>query len=107
MVDTLTSTVESVKVDKVTVLGTGNGGAGNGAGTLAPKLIGTNEQLKAALGVDLLGALQARIDQPQAQPRRPQQPQRQPQPQQPGTARGEISVETAPPPQRPPRPPAR
>ena len=55
LVDTLTRTVQSVKVDKVTVLGTG----GNGDG-LAPKVISASEQIKAALGVDVLGALEQR-----------------------------------------------
>ena len=53
LVETLTETVDSVSVDKVTVLGTGQGG-----GDLAGKLISVSEQLKAALGVDLLGALE-------------------------------------------------
>ena len=56
LVRTLTRTVESVKVDKVTVLGTPNGG-----GDLAPKVINASEQLKAALGVDILGAVQDRM----------------------------------------------
>lgn len=61
LVDTLTRTVESVKVDKVTVLGIGGSGNGNGPDTLAPKIIGASEQIKAALGVDLLGAVQDRL----------------------------------------------
>jgi len=56
LVDTMTQTVQSVKVDKVTVLGLGQGGDG-----LAPKVISASEQLKAALGVDVLGALQQRL----------------------------------------------
>ena len=55
LVDTLTRTVHGVKVDKITVLGTG----GNGDG-LAPKVISASEQIKAALGVDVLGALEQR-----------------------------------------------
>ena len=57
LVKTLTRTVESVKVDKVTVLGTGT----NGNSDLAPKVIGAAEQLKAALGVDILGAVQDKL----------------------------------------------
>ncbi len=55
LVDTLTRTVHGVKVDKITVLGAG----GNGDG-LAPKVISAAEQIKAALGVDVLGALEQR-----------------------------------------------
>jgi flotillin len=56
LVKTLTKTVENVKVDKITVLGTPNGG-----GDLAPKVINASEQLKAALGVDILGAVQGKL----------------------------------------------
>ena len=56
LVKTLTKTVENVKVDKITVLGTPSGG-----GDLAPKVINASEQLKAALGVDILGAVQGRL----------------------------------------------
>lgn len=61
LVETITSTVDGVKVDKVTVLGTG---AQNGQGNLAGKVIGASEQIKAALGVDVLGALQGRMAAP-------------------------------------------
>jgi len=88
MVDTLTKTVESVKVDKITVLGMPQNGNGNGASSLAPQLIGANEQLKAALGVDVIGALSGRLDgksAPSAQAPPPPTPapqqQRQPAPQ--------------------------
>ncbi|MCC6750402.1 MAG: flotillin family protein [Deltaproteobacteria bacterium] len=58
MTEQLVATLDSVKVDKVTVLGTGAGGGGD----WAPKVIGAAEQLKAALGVDLLGAVQQRLE---------------------------------------------
>jgi len=51
-------TISDLKVEKLTVLG-GLGG-GNGAGdasALTGKIIAANEQLKAAVGVDLLGAV--------------------------------------------------
>ncbi|PID39705.1 MAG: flotillin family protein [Proteobacteria bacterium] len=57
LVETLTSTVDGVKVDKVTVLGSTAGGNGD----LAQKVIGASEQIKAALGVDVLGALQGKM----------------------------------------------
>ena len=63
LVETITSTVDGVKVDKVTVLGTG---AQNGQSNLAGKVIGASEQIKAALGVDVLGALQNRMATPSA-----------------------------------------
>jgi flotillin len=53
LVDTLTRTVEGVKIDKVTVLGTGSGN-----GDLAAKVIGASEQIKAALGIDVLALLE-------------------------------------------------
>lgn len=56
LVDTLSRTVGEVKVDKVTVLG-----LGGAAGGLAPALVGASEQIKAASGVDLLGALGQRL----------------------------------------------
>lgn len=56
LVETMTRTVESVKIDKVTVLGVGQAGDG-----LAPKVISAAEQIKATLGVDILGALQQRL----------------------------------------------
>lgn len=59
LVSTLTETVVGVKVDKVTVLGTG--GSGNGHSDLASQVIAGNERMKAALGVDVIGALQARL----------------------------------------------
>ena len=57
LVDTLSQTVAGVKVDKVTVLGMGNGGGGD---SLAPKVISASEQIKSALGIDILGALEQR-----------------------------------------------
>jgi flotillin len=62
LVDTMTQTVEGVKVDKVTVLGMGQNG------DLAPKVISAAEQIKATLGVDILGALQSRLPQVRARP---------------------------------------
>ncbi len=62
MVTTLMRTLESVEIDKITVLGTGAGRPGGGAGDgLAAGLIGANEQLRAAFGVDVIAAMQARL----------------------------------------------
>jgi len=57
LVRTLTRTMQAVKVNKVTVLGLGQ----QGGGGLAPGVINANEQIKAALGVDLVDALQSRL----------------------------------------------
>jgi len=65
LVDTLSQTVQSVQVDKVTVLSTGQGDG------LAQKVIGASEQIKAALGVDVLGALQHKLSAPGAAPATP------------------------------------
>ena len=58
LVETLCRTVQGVRVDRLTVLGTSGSDRG---GDLAQRLIGASEQLKAALGVDLVGALQQRL----------------------------------------------
>jgi flotillin len=57
LIETLTQTVQGVRVDKVTVLGARAGGDG----ALAMKVINSSEQIKAALGIDLVGALQQRL----------------------------------------------
>jgi len=54
----LTSTMGALKIDRLTVLSPTAGGAGNQIG---PALVTTNEQVKAATGVDLLGTLQRRM----------------------------------------------
>jgi flotillin len=51
--DQLASTLREIKVDRLVVLG---GGAGNGGGSVVKALIGANEQVRAATGVDLAGA---------------------------------------------------
>jgi flotillin len=53
-------TVSGLKVEKLTVLG-GIGGGGAGAGDLTGKVIAASEHLKAATGVDLLGAVRDRM----------------------------------------------
>ena len=83
LVDTMTKTVQAVKVNKVTVLGVGQNGAG-----LAPQVISASEQIKAALGVDVLGALQQRLT-PAAAMAKPAQGSAQP---------PTFEVEVAPPP---------
>lgn len=50
----VTSTIGHLKVDRLTVLGSETNGAGsNGAASLARGLVSANEQVKAALGVDV------------------------------------------------------
>ena len=53
-------TVSGLKVEKLNVLG-GIGGAGGGGGDMTGKVIAASEQLKAATGVDLLGAVRDRM----------------------------------------------
>jgi flotillin len=50
--DHLASTLREIKVDRLVVLG---GGAGGGGGSVVKALIGANEQVRAATGVDLAG----------------------------------------------------
>ncbi len=69
-------TVGNLKVDRLTVLGgVGGSASSNGAappggdlGGLAGRLISANEQLKAAVGVDLLGAVEGRLASPPRSP---------------------------------------
>jgi flotillin len=60
-------TVRDLKVDRLTVLG-GLGGTGaadaDGVGALTGRIIAASEQLKAATGVDLLGAVRDRVAAP-------------------------------------------
>lgn len=58
LIDIITTTMNDVKVDKITVLGAGTAANGN---DLAQKVIGTNEQIKAALGVDLVEAISEKL----------------------------------------------
>lgn len=56
LMDTLTKTVQSVKIDKMTILGTSqNNPTSTG---LTSQIINTHEQIKAALGHDLVSALE-------------------------------------------------
>ena len=54
--------VGELRVEKLTVLGGLGGGAGGPGGDLTGKVLAANEQLKAAAGVDLLKAVQGRIE---------------------------------------------
>jgi flotillin len=54
-------TVSGLKVEKLTVLGGIGGGGVAGGGDLTGKVIAASEQLKAATGVDLLGAVRDRM----------------------------------------------
>ena len=60
------STVGTLKVDKLTILGgmggssSGGNGAGGGLPDLTGKLIAASEQIKAATGIDIAAALRAR-----------------------------------------------
>jgi len=56
------STMGDLKVDELTVLGFGNEGGSDG--DLARRLIGGNEQLRAALGVDLASSLATKLGMP-------------------------------------------
>lgn len=55
----LTSTMKAIKIDRLTVLPQGSGQAGMGAAIVA-----TNEQVRAATGLDVLSGLQKRMSRP-------------------------------------------
>ena len=74
-------TIGQLKVDRLTVIGSGaKGGAPDGDGSLAGKLVSTNEQIKAATGVDVAGVLRQKVGDGEAprHQRRPPPPPRQP-----------------------------
>ena len=70
VLEQVSGTIGRLRVDRLTVLGgTGDGGGNGGGGSLAGRLVGANEQIKAATGVDLTQALRERVGQDTA-PRR-------------------------------------
>ncbi|MEO0324689.1 MAG: SPFH domain-containing protein [Myxococcota bacterium] len=76
----VSSTIGRLRVDRLTVLGDGGGSGGDGGGSLAGTLVGANEQIKAATGVDLTQALRERMGQDTAPPRSAAPPRLPPQP---------------------------
>ena len=52
-------TIGELRVDRLTVIG-GGGGENGGTGSLAGKLVSTNEQIKAATGIDVTGIVKAK-----------------------------------------------
>lgn len=60
LLETVSSTIGKVHIDRVTVIGKGAGDAGSLAGNIA----GANEQFRAATGVDLAGALKRKLGEP-------------------------------------------
>ena len=75
VLEQVAGTIGQLQVDRLTVIGSGaNGnGASNGDGSLAGKLVSTNEQIKAATGVDVAGVLRQRVGDGEA-PRPPRRP---------------------------------
>ena len=67
----VSGTIGQLKIDRLTVIGE-SGEGGSGGGNLAGQLIATNEQVKAAVGVDLGAALRDKLG--QDKPRRTQPP---------------------------------
>ncbi len=60
----VSGTIGQLKVDRLTVIGQDSGGqAGSGKGSLAGQLVAANEQVKAAVGVDLGEALRSKLGQ--------------------------------------------
>jgi flotillin len=57
----LVTTIQDVKVGKMTVIGGSGTGANGGGGSLAARLVSGIEQVKAATGVDLAAAAQKRL----------------------------------------------
>ena len=59
----VSSTIGEIKVDRLTVIGQ-DGNNASGGGSLAGQLVAANEQVKAAVGVDLGEALRSKLGQP-------------------------------------------
>jgi flotillin len=59
----VSGTIGQIKVDRLTVIGKDNSGS-NGGGSLAGQRVAANEQVKAAVGVDLGEALRTKLGQP-------------------------------------------
>ena len=59
----VSSTIGQIKVDRLTVIGQDANNA-SGGGSLAGQLVAANEQVKAAVGVDLGEALRSKLGQP-------------------------------------------
>jgi flotillin len=86
VLEQVTGTIGTLKVDRLTVLGRDAGADSNGAAGLARGLVSTNEQVKAALGVDVAKVLRDKLgeaggaatngasseDAPAASPKKPQ-----------------------------------
>lgn len=60
----VSSTIGTIHVDRVTVIGQGAGGAGGSGGSLAGTIAATNEQIRAATGVDLANAMRKKLGDP-------------------------------------------
>lgn len=60
----VSGTIGQIKVDRLTVIGKDGENSGNGGGSLAGQLVAANEQVKAAVGVDLGEALRTKLGQP-------------------------------------------
>ncbi len=64
VLEQVSGTIGQLKVDRLTVIGKGDAGS-NGGDSLAGKLVATNEQVKAATGVDMAQALRTKLGVPQ------------------------------------------
>ena len=94
----VSGTIGQLKVDRLTVIG--KGGGGEGGGSLAGQLVAANEQVKAAVGVDIGEALRTKLGQ---EARVPAPPVRRPpaaQPSQGNTPPQNFGAVTRPPPIR-------
>jgi flotillin len=84
MLSRITESMGSVKIDRLTVIGSTTGGSG-GSGSLAGQLVSTSEQIKAATGIDVPQMIKDRFGAPEAPrpaspPVQPARPQTQPPP---------------------------
>lgn len=60
----VSGTIGQIKVDRLTVIGKDGSNTGSSGGSLAGQLVAANEQVKAAVGVDLGEALRSKLGQP-------------------------------------------
>ncbi|MFK8003617.1 MAG: flotillin family protein [Polyangiales bacterium] len=73
VLEQVAGTIGELHVDRLTVIGKGSDEGSNKGGSLAGKLVNTNEQIKAATGIDVAGVFKSRMGDGIAQSQQPQE----------------------------------
>jgi len=79
IMERVVSTVDNLKIDKITVVDSGQGGGGSGVPALFSQIAGATpallESLKASTGIDVAGMLSSATNEAEIQPAKPEPPQ--------------------------------